>query len=647
MADPEGRSDGEPLSIRREWRRRRSLLRRRRRRRLRMLAASAFLLLGLAIGSGAGALALLASSPGAIMGCHLATARPHLFGRDSFVYAGDGSGLGAVPTSRNREPVRLTEMSRWLPEATVAIEDRRFWRHGGVDYQAILRAAIADLEAGRTVQGGSTLAQQLVRDRYLPRARMTLSRKVKEACLAIELARAWPRQRILEAYLNLVFYGRHAYGVEAAAHTFFARHARDLTLAQAALLAGLPQAPTTYDPLRHPSAALRRRNEVLAAMLRARVITAGRYRRAVAAPLGLRPGSRYARVRGDMFFGYVLRQLAVRFGSGRARHGGLEVQTTLDPRLQRLAQRAIRGWLRQPTDPAAALVAIDPRDGAIRAMAGEVPGRQRLRFNLATQAHRQAGSAFKVFTLVTALEQGIPLSSVWHGPSSLTIPARQCPNGTDGWPVHNFADEAHGTMTLRSAIAHSVNTIFAQVIAKVRPWRVVAVAQRMGITTPLTPVCAITLGAEGVSPLEMTTAFATLATGGVRHDPQAIEQVRTAGGAVLAGPATAGRRVLSADVAGKATSALTGVIRSGTGVAANPGRPAAGKTGTAQSYKDAWFCGYVPQLAACVWLGFPQAEIPMANVEGFAQVVGGSVPARIWHDFMVPALRGVPVQPLR
>jgi penicillin-binding protein 1A len=545
------------------------------------------------------------------------------------VYAADGSLLGTVPTGRNREPVALWRMSRWLPRASVAIEDRRFWSHGALDYTAIARAALADLHAGRIVQGGSTITQQLVRDRYLGHRPITLPRKLQEACLAVELARRWSKRRILNTYLNLVFYGHHAYGAQAAAWTYFSRPARRLSLAQAALLAGLPQAPSLDDPFRHPRAALARRNEVLTALRRAGAISAGRYRTVAARPLGLRPGHRYREARFPTFFDYALRELLHREGTTLARHGGLRVTTTLDPRLQHLADRAIAGWLYRASDPAAALVAIDPRDGAIRAMTAPNPDLRGGRFNLATQSHRQAGSAFKVFTLTAAIERGIPLSSVWHRPASLTIPSRRCLNASGRWVVHNFADESTGTMTLRDAIAHSVNTIFAQVVMRVGPARVVAVAHRMGIRSPLKPVCSITLGPEGVSPLEMTDSFATLAAGGVRHLPTA-----------LARPRPRAERALPPWVAAQVTRALTGVIRSGTGRAADPGRPAAGKTGTAEDFKDAWFCGYVSQLAACVWIGYPQAEIPMHNLDGFAQVVGGSVPARIWHDFMVGALAG-------
>jgi membrane peptidoglycan carboxypeptidase len=606
----------------------------------------AALVLAILAGSAAAALTLVVHDPGLVAPCNLATAPAHGVGSDSFVYASDGSRLGTVPTSRNREPVALSRMSRWLPLAAVAIEDRRFWQHGALDYQGIARAAVADLQAGHVVQGASTITQQLVRDRYFGGRRVTVHQKLAEACLAVQLAQRESKRQILGAYLNQVFFGNQAYGAEAAARTYFSRPARDLTLAQAALLAGLPQAPSRYDPLVDPRAALARRAEVLAAMQRAGYVSATRARRAAARPLRLHPGGRYAQARQPTFLGFALRELDAQLGPRRARRGGLRVDTTLDPHLQQLATRAIDGWLNLPTDPAAALVAIDPRNGAIRAMAAVNPSGRRLRFNLATQSRRQAGSAFKVFTLTAALERGIPLSSVWNGPPSLTIPNRECLNANGPWVVHNFADETSGTMNLAQAIAHSVNTIFAQVAVRVGPGRIVAVAHRMGIRSPLTPVCSITLGPEGVSPLEMADAFATLAAGGVHHDAHALQRVTTAGGGVVASDHSRGTRAVPPAITRQVSAALTGVIRDGTATAANPGRPAAGKTGTAENFEDAWFCGYVPQLATCVWVGYPSAETPLLNLDGFPQVVGGSIPARIWHDFMVPALHGVPVKPL-
>jgi penicillin-binding protein 1A len=579
--------------------------------------------------------------------CNLDSLRPIPLGQNSFLYTSNGSLLGVVPSTTNRQPVPLAHMSPWLAKATVAVEDRRFWvRNSALDAEAIVRAAVADVKAHRTVQGGSTITQQLARDRYLHSPQPTLQRKLREACLAAQLEHRTPKRLILEQYLNGAFYGHYALGVQAAARTYFGRSAHRLTLTQAALIAGLPQAPTRYDPLKRPAAALARRDEVLRAMLAARYISPARYRAAVRRPLHLAPGRLYGTIRAAPFFDYATRELVGRYGRRRARRGGLRVVTTLDPRLQRLADGAIGSWLSLPSDPASALVAIDPSTGAIRALTAIAPGHQRLRFNLASQSHRQAGSAFKTFTLVAALESGIGLDSVWRGPSSLTIADRRCMNATGPWVVHNFADEGHGTMSLLQATAFSVNTIYAQVALKVGPAKVVDVAHRMGVRSPLQPVCSITLGPEGVSPLEMADAFATLAAGGVHHDATALERVSGADGRVLGRLDPKGNRVLARGIAQRATYALAGVVRAGTGTAAYFGRPAAGKTGTAESFKDAWFCGFVPQLATCVWVGYPQAELPLLNVDGFGQVFGGSIPARIWHDFMSRALANTPVRPL-
>jgi penicillin-binding protein 1A len=593
--------------------------------------------------AGAAAAGLLLEVPRLLVSCEGTTPPPRVIGADSFLLAADGSRLGAVPTPRNREPVPLGRMSHWMPAATIAIEDRRFWYHGALDYEAIVRAAIANVEAGRVVQGGSTLTQQLVRARYMPPEKMTVQRKLSEACLAMQLAGRWSKRRILDEYLNTVFYGHRAYGVQAAAYTYFGRPASRLALTRAALLAGLPQAPSVYDPLRHPNVARARRDEVLRALQSTGAISPAKLRRALERPLGLRPSRRYTLIRAPGFFDHVTRELRRRYGNRRLRAGGLRVQTTLSVRLQKAADAALARWLHAKSDPAGALVAIDPYTGGIRAMATRLPNGRRLRFNLATQSRRQAGSAFKTFTLTTAVAQGVPLSSVWRGPPSLTIPNRRCMNGAERWNVHNFADEAAGTMTLLNAIAHSVNTIFAQVSLRVGLHNIVEMAHRLGIRSPLKPVCALTLGPEGVSPLEMTNAFATLAAGGIRRYPEDTRRVTGYGGEPLRWRHGAAKRVISSRTARTVTYALTGVIKAGTGMAADPGRPAAGKTGTAENFRDAWFCGFVPQLASCVWIGHPKAEIRMTRVAGFSPVVGGSVPARIWHDFMVRALEGVPV----
>jgi penicillin-binding protein 1A len=576
--------------------------------------------------------------------CSLASAQPRPLGSTSFIEAANGASLGTIASPVHREPVPPRSISPWLGDATVAIEDRRFWLHGALDPVGILRAAVADVRAGHVIEGGSTITQQLARNLYFDTgARLTLGGKIRETCLALGLARSMSKGQILAAYLNRVYYGNDAYGAEAAARTYFSRPANRVSLPQAALLAGLPQAPSAYDPLARPTAARARRNEVLAAMLSTGAISSRQYRSASAAPLGLEPGGRYERVRALPFVRYVESRLERSFPQSRLETGGLTIRTTLDPRLERLANRVLRARLPLPTDPAAALVAIDPRNGAIRAMAARTPG-GKLFFDLPAQARREAGSAFKPFTLVAALEHGISLGSVWHGPPSLTIPDPRCEGAEGPWQVSNYADESAGTMTLKDAIAHSVNTIFAQVVVAAGPDNVARVAHRMGITTRLQPVCSITLGSQPVTPLEMADAYATLASRGVRHAPNALGTVTWNGGELPA-PRPRARQAVPAGIAAEATDALEGVIRQGTGTAAAIGRPAAGKTGTAESFEDAWFCGYVPQLATCVWVGYPQAEIPLLNVDGFPEVFGGSIPAMTWHDFMSGALTGVPVRP--
>jgi penicillin-binding protein 1A len=580
----------------------------------------------------------------AVGDCSLADLRPLSLGENSFMFADDGSLLGVVPAVKNRQPLQLNAISPWLPKATVAIEDRRFYQHGALDYVGIFRALVADAKAGHIVQGGSTITQELVRNLYIGSNQRTISRKLREACLAVRVAKQFTKKQILAAYLNEVFYGHHAYGAEAAAQTFFSSHARQLTLTQSALLAGLPQAPTVYDPLVHPQEAIARRNEVLRAMLVQNDIDAATYSRAIHAPLGLVPGTLYSSIRHPNFFGFAVQQLTSIYGEKRVEAGGLRVRTTIDPRLQTVALDAMRGLLKEKTDPAAALVAIDPRTGAIKAMVNYLPSGAKLQFNLASQGHRQAGSAFKPFTLATALTQNISLYSTFSGPPELVIPDPQCQGPQGPWDVHNSGDESAGTMNLISATAGSVNTIFAQLVVKVGPENVIPIAHKMGIQSPLLAVCSITLGSNPVTPLEMTDAYATLAARGVHHDAAALAIVRGPDGRVIGKLGGDGQRALDQNVADQVVYAMEGVVQYGTGTAASLGsRPVAGKTGTAENYQDAWFCGFVPQLATCVWVGYPRSETSLVNIEGFGAVFGGTIPAEIWHTFMTTATANMPV----
>ncbi len=581
--------------------------------------------------------------------CNLSDLRALALGQNSFLYTDSMQLLGVVPSATNRQPLPLAKISPALPEATVAIEDARFWQHGALDYQGILRALYQNLSKGHIVQGGSTITQELVRNLYIGNPQRTLSRKVKEACLATKYFEKKTRKQILADYLNEVFYGRHAYGAQAAARTYFSKPASRLTLVQAALLAGLPQAPTVYDPLRNPRAALARRNEVLHAMWKNHYISKSNLRSATRRKLQLRPGHLYSELHQPSFFGWATQQLESG-GHRQVELGGLRVKTTLDTRLQGLALHAVSSVLQTPTDPAAAIVSIDPKTGAVKAMVNYLPSGRKMQFNLATQAHRSTGSAFKPITLATALSRGASLSSSFYGPPELLITDPACATNNGPWDVHNFADETAGTMSLLSATAYSVNTIFAQLISVVGVRNVQAMANHLGITERaggpyFRQACAITLGSVGFTPLELTDAYATFASGGIQHDPQAFEFVRAPGGKVIDRLSTKGTRVLSANVAAQLTYALQGVVQHGTGTAAALGaRPVAGKTGTAEDFKDAWFCGYVPQLATCVWVGYPKGEISLYNVEGVGEVAGGTLPAAIWHAYMSGAVGSLPVE---
>jgi penicillin-binding protein 1A len=629
----------EAVARRRERRRRRHAAGRGRR--ILLTALVAVILLALAVVTAA-----VAVAPTVIESqCSLTSLKPVHLGSNSFVEASDGSFLGTIPAKKNRQLLTLRQVSPWLQKATVAIEDRRFWEHGALDYMGIVRAGVADLVHGGAVQGASTLTQQLARNLYIGHPSQTLGRKLTEACLAMRLADRMSKRQILDDYLNVVYYGNQAYGAAAAAQTYFSRRASQLTVDQAALLAGLPQAPSIDDPLENPTAALARRNEVLQAMAANGVLGPAAYAFARRQGLQLHPGTLYTTIHEPYFFGYVDEQLVAQYGRETVESGGLRVQTTIDPRLQALGATAIRSHLPSRTDPASALVAIDPRTGKVRAMDVYVPSGERLEFNLATQGHRQAGSSFKPFTLAAALEHGISLNAYYNGPPELVVPDVRCLTGLNQeWDVHNNADETAGTMNLIQATANSVNTIFAQLVTQVGPEAVVRMAHRAGIVSLLQPVCSITLGTQAVSPLEMTVAYSTFADHGLRHDPQAVESVETPSGATVPFKQAKPHQAMSPQIADEVTYALEAVTQYGTGVGASIGRPIAGKTGTAENFVDAWFCGYVPQLATCVWVGYPHREVPMNYVEGYAPVYGGTIPAAIWHDFMSRALANVPVQ---
>jgi penicillin-binding protein 1A len=559
----------------------------------------------------------------------------------TFVYDRNGDVLTTLHAGVNRVPISFGQMPDHFKEAVIAAEDKEFYRHEGLDYQAIVRAALADFRNRALEQGGSTITQQYVKNMYTGSKR-SLRRKLREAIIATRLEQRFAKNQILEKYLNSVYFGAGAYGVEAAAQTYFGVPAKDLNVAQSATLAGLIPAPARYTPRKNLKVARSRRNFVLDAMAEQGYISVTKAARLKRKPLEIVETKRTI-TQSSYFAQYVTNGLVKKYGYKKTFEGGLRVRTTLDPRMQKAAENAVQTNLPLPTDPSAALVAIEPSTGAIRAMVG---GRdfKKKKFNLAVQAHRQTGSAFKTFTLVAAMEKRISLRSTWKGPSKIPIDDPRC-FGPDGrWEPENYGDSSAGTMDLVRATANSVNTIFAQLVVEVGPDKVADVGRRMGIKSKLQDVCSITLGSQAVTPLEMTAANATLAARGIRHRPTAVFEVKNPRGKTLDRADYKGKRAIDENDADLVNHVQQSVVTSGTGTAASIGRPVAGKTGTAQDYVDAWFCGYVPQLAACVWVGYPKAEIPMHYVQGVPNVYGGSIPAQIWHDFMTQAVASMPIE---
>jgi penicillin-binding protein 1A len=612
--------------------------RRQRRRHDRAVARRFGILVGLAVvlgGIAAVVAAAFTSANGVLNDCDLASLKPVSIGQNSFVYAADGSILGAIPAERNRQPVTLEQMSPWVSEATVAVEDRRFYEHGGLDYEGILRAAVKNLESGRVVQGGSTITQQLVRNLYIGNER-SLERKLKEACLARKLEQGHTKDWILATYLNQVYFGNHAYGVEAAAQTYFSKPAKKLKLVEAALIAGLPQAPSLYDPFERPAEAVRRRGEVLKAMAEAGYIDEAQYEKALAVPLRLKAGHLYTKIREPFFFSYVREELIAKYGANTVRGGGLKIYTTIVPRFQKLAERAMRETLNYPNDPASAIVSINPDNGAIRAMTAVIPGKKNTQFNLAAQGRRQAGSSFKTFVLTEAIRERINPDTTTY----LSAPFHWQPDPlSEPWDVKTYSDTYLGPVSITRATLASDNTVFARLTLDIGPEKIVALAHKMGIETKLEPVASVGLGSNSVGVLEMASAYATIAAGGIHSEPMAIRRVVLPNGKVDAGAGWGHpkrTRVFTDGVAYEVARILKMNIQSGTGTGANPGFVAGGKTGTTDDFGDAWFAGITTNASTVVWVGYPNAKIPMENVHGI-RVAGSTFPATIWRLFMMGA----------
>ena len=562
---------------------------------------------------------------------------------DGYIYDRKGERVLAVLRGKqSRILIPSEKISDRMKLAIVAIEDKRFYEHRGVDLHGIVRAVIQDIRHKAVVEGGSTITQQFVKNAYTKNQR-SIARKLKEAALAWQLEQRWSKDRILTAYLNTIYFGNGAYGVQQAALTYFHHGADKLGWAEAALLAGIPSDPSRYDPVTSPAAARERRNTVLKAMLDEGDITYGQYADASRAKLPRAEDIHLSGQRGPApyFTNYVEQQLIDRYGSAKVFGGGYRVRTTIDLNIQRIARQAITKWLTSPNGPSAALVAVDPRTGAVRAMIGGNNYRKS-QFNLAVQGERQPGSSFKPFVLATALRDGIsPDSEFESGPVEI-------PLGDKVWSVHNYENSDLGRISLATATEASDNTVYAQLTQLVGPNNIVRTARRLGITSPLKSYFAIGLGAEAVNPLEMARAFSAFANGGRRIDgaafgnrPRAISVVRDDARRIVDNNLPVRRPVLTANTAALVTSLLQGVVRAGTGKRAqlSDGRPVAGKTGTTENYGDAWFVGYTPQLVTAVWVGYPTTLRPMLTEYNGDAVAGGTFPALIWKTFMERTLR--------
>jgi penicillin-binding protein 1A len=610
---------------------------------------------------------------------HKATRLP----QTSFLYDTNGKLITELHAEQDRVVLKYDDMPRSIKDAVVAIEDQRFWSHYGVDARAIVRAAYIDATAGRIVEGGSTITQQLVKQLYVG-SDDTLQRKVDEAALAWQLEQQLTKQQILAKYLNTVYFGEGAYGVQAAARAYFGVDAKKLSISQAAMLAGLIAAPNDYDPFQHPVKARKRRNEVLADMESLGMIGPNESDHARTQAIRLDAGHSNQRYPVPYFVDYAFRWYLTSpelpkkiFGEpcpARASNGsscperfakwyegGLRITTTIDPRMQDAAERAVASVLPHRSDPFAALTAIDPRTGFVRAMVG---GRNYWgqnasvgRLNLATggSSGRQTGSAFKVFALVTALESGFTPSSPLNG-SFASVPLG---NG-HVWQPQNAERAPAGTVSLETATVDSINIAYTNLeVALGRgnafdgAAQIIDTAKRMGLqccsaTTsgrvPLLAVPSAVLGSNELNTVEMASAYGTLADGGAHTDPVPISVIKDARNHVLWAAQPQPRQAVDPRVVSVADDILHQVVLSGTGVGANIGRPQFGKTGTNQNYTDAWFVGAVPQLVTAVWVGFPQGQISMSPPTTSITVFGGTWPASIWHDFMAAATKRMPVR---
>lgn len=555
----------------------------------------------------------------------------------SHIYDINGNEIANVHATENREPVKLSQVPKNLQNAFIAVEDNRFYEHYGVDPRGIMRAVVKNITGGEVAEGGSTITQQLAKNAYLTQDR-TLKRKIQEVFLALQLERQYTKQEILEFYLNQIYFGQGAYGVQAAAQTYFGKNVEDLDLNECAMLAGIPKSPNYYSPSSNIDAAEARKGTVLDQMVKYAYISAEEASkiRSVSPTIVQKPATE-SKV-GAYFLDYITQKLIEKYGADAVYKEGLKVYTTIDMDMQQAAEAAVATLDAKRTDangivqPQAALVAIDPHTGYILAMVG---GRGTDKFNRATMAERQPGSSFKPFVFAAALQEGFTPDTIIED-SPLKV-------GT--WSPHNYNGNYNGKVPLRYVAEQSLNVPTVKIAQKIGMDRPLFYAQEMGITSLVLDGAhndrnlASALGGltKGITPLEMVSAYGTFANKGVHVEAVAIIRVVDRNGKTLEEHQTKSKTVLSESSTAALNSMLQGVVLYGTGARANIGRPAAGKTGTTDNWRDAWFVGYTPDLVAGVWVGNDDNT-------SLGLMTGGMEPASIWKAFMQKALVGVPAK---
>jgi penicillin-binding protein 1A len=556
------------------------------------------------------------------------------------IFSADGKVLARFHREENRQVVPLSKISPYLQKAVIATEDARFYKHHGFDFYGIIRAGIKNIIHGRIVEGGSTITQQLARNLFLTR-RKTVTRKLAEILLALQIERKYTKEEILELYLNQVYLGHNSYGIESAANLYFGKHAADLSLAESALLAGLIRGPELYSPYRNYKGSKGRQIFVLNKILEHKLVTERDAKLAAIESFEFSPKNlkRYGEI-APYFISHVLQDLIERYGEDLVYHGGLRVFSTLDTQMQSAAEEIITRYVTEEGEKynfsQVALTSIDPRTGYIKALVGGADFYES-KFNRATQAKRQPGSAFKPFVYAAAMEQGIsPGTIILDIPTTFEVFANEEWNPDGTWTPNNFDEKYHGAVTVRNALERSLNIPSIKLLERVGIRSAINVARRMGIRSTLEAGLALTLGVSEVSLLELTSAYGVFANSGIRVEPTAITKIENRSGVTLYKHKIKEKKSLDTNIAAVMIDLMKGVLSRGTGVRGRISRPAAAKTGTTEKFRDAWFVGFVPQLVTGVWVG----NDDNTSMKGIAEV---AICPRIWKEYNKKSLADKPI----